>query len=644
MGKAVWGIDVSKFAVKAVKVERVKDHLEITGLDVIEHPVPTGQEPVDTDQLIKDAINQILARNQARNETLVFSMPGHATFNRFIKLPPVEAKRIPEIVRYEAQQHIPFPIDDVIWGYQPLSREVQVGDETEVVIFAIKKDVVNTFLQTLVEAQVPIDVLQFAPVALYNFAIYDQEMNGASIILDMGADNTDLIVVDGDKYWIRNLPIAGNDLTKALQKKFQIAFNEAEKLKISAGQSQQAAKIFNVVQPVLRDLVAEIHRSIGYYKSLSKTVKFERVLLVGSASKTINFQKFISQNLQMEAGKLSKLNKIQLSAKVNEAQFQKYFPSLGVALGLALQGHETSANRINLLPKEMVQKKMVARKKPFVAGIAACFAVIVILMFIQANSQSANLATQLHEVEGIVTKCSEIQTTKDNAAAEIPPIEAELQQIVNLVPERDLPVKLLNSLNKLLPNNGQEDVKPEDKLWLLDFSCDSQTETFKVPAPAGMVDPNTQAPITTLDESRAILKIWVEVGLQARTKDGDPKAFDLTKSKDFVVEKLMVPFTKEVGIPLSYADIIPETDAVPDLRAKDDESGAGSGGFGAGGFGGGVKSKEGKYYRFAIAWKVPVGKAVREKILSDSQPKAAAESAAPAGTTEPAAGAQPAGS
>lgn len=616
MGKAVWGIDVSKFAVKAVKVEKGKAGLEITGIDVIEHPVPSGQEPVDTDQLIRDAINEILARNKAKNDTLVFSMPGHATFNRFIKLPPVEAKRIPEIVRYEAQQHIPFPIDDVIWGYQPLSREVQVGDETEVVIFAIKKDVVNQFLQTLVEGQVPIDVLQFAPVALYNFGIYDEQtVGGASIILDMGADNTDLIVVDGDKYWIRNLPIAGNDLTKALQKKFQIAFNEAEKLKISAGQSQQAAKIFNVIQPVLRDLVAEIHRSIGYYKSLSKTVKFEKVLLVGSASKTINFQKFISQNLQMEAGKLVKLNKIQLSGKVNEAQFQKYFPSLGVALGLALQGHGVAANRINLLPPEMVQKKMVAQKKPFAAGIAACFLIMVILMYVKANGEIGRLQEQDKQVSEVIKTTDAIKVKVAAAQNDIPPIQAELDEIVNLAPERDLSLKVLNALNKLLPKNDdladlpadQVKAKLQEKIWVLDLSYEEGMKREKVKAADG-TETEVQTPVARLS---------AEIGIAARLKEGDAKAFDLPKSKDFVTEKVMIAFCREMGIPDANAEIIPETEPVPKLSAKDEEAG----GFGAGGGFGSKTATEGKYYRFQIVWTIPIGKQAREKLLGASQPK-----------------------
>ena len=114
MAKAVWGIDVSKFSIKAVKAEGGKGGVQITGLEVIEYPVPTGQEEIDPNERIREGLRQFIARAKASKDTLCCSIPGHATFNRFIKLPQVEPKRIAEIVRYEAQQHIPFPIDEVI--------------------------------------------------------------------------------------------------------------------------------------------------------------------------------------------------------------------------------------------------------------------------------------------------------------------------------------------------------------------------------------------------------------------------------------------------------------------------------------------------------------------------------------------------
>ncbi|HUR38081.1 MAG TPA: pilus assembly protein PilM, partial [Planctomycetota bacterium] len=295
MAKGVWGIDVSKSSVKVVRLEG--DTLTHSGVFPYDS-AGTGEAP-DIDAQIKSTLTQIKAQYKISGEPVIFSLPSHSTFNRLIKLPPVEEAKIPEIVKYEAQSQIPFNIEEVIWDYQYVERDYQPGEEKEVILFAIKRDIVEQFLGNIAELKFNTEAVQFAPVALFNFLLRDQDFKGATVALDMGGDNTDLIVIDGTKFWVRNLPITGNDITKALQKAFNIPFEEAEKLKLKAGQSQQAQKIFNAVQPILRDLVNEINRSMGYYKSISKTSKFDQIILLGNSTKTLNFQKFVSQSLQL---------------------------------------------------------------------------------------------------------------------------------------------------------------------------------------------------------------------------------------------------------------------------------------------------------------------------------------------------------
>ena len=502
MAKAVWGIDVSKFSIKAVRAEGGKGGVTITGLEVIEYPVPTGQEEIDVNERIREGLRGFMAKAHAQKDLLCCSIPGHATFNRFIKLPQVEPKRIAEIVRYEAQQHIPFPIDEVIWDFQKIERNYEVGEEMEVVLFAIKKDIVSSFLGDLQAVNIEIDQLQFAPVALYNFMMYDQDVSRASVVLDMGADNTDLIIIDGDKFWIRNLPIAGNDITKAIAKKFNCAFNEAEKLKVTAAQSPQAAKIFNVIQPVLKDLVGEIHRSIGYYKSLSKTARLERLVIAGNSSKTLNFQKFLSQQLQMEAVKITKLGKLAVGSRVSEPQLQKYLPSLGVALGLALQGLGESSNHVNLLPPELVAKKKVAAKRPFVIAAAACLVATAGASFVGGTQEKASLDQLKVTAEQVVTDFSGLQANVEAAKQEVAKVMPTLLEISKIAPERDLSLKVFNAVSAELEKHAKVgDVKEgesnlKDRMWLLEFKTEHAELVKEEPWPEGMapIDPNTNAP------------------------------------------------------------------------------------------------------------------------------------------------------
>ena len=139
--KTAWGIDPGNCALKAIKLGLGDEGVEVLDFAVIKHKKILSQPDVSAesrDELISEALNKFLEEHDVSGSNVVVSVPGQNSFARFIKLPPVENKRIPEIVRYEAVQQIPFEIDDVEWDWQafrdPQSPDVEVG------IFAIKSD------------------------------------------------------------------------------------------------------------------------------------------------------------------------------------------------------------------------------------------------------------------------------------------------------------------------------------------------------------------------------------------------------------------------------------------------------------------------------------------------------------------------
>ena len=107
---------------------------------------------------------------------MAIAVPGQSGLARFIKLPPVERKKIPDIVKYEARQQIPFALEDVVWDYQPLvgSEDEGYAIETEVGLFAMKRDQVARHLKPLEEAGIAVDIIQLAPLAIYNFVCFDR--------------------------------------------------------------------------------------------------------------------------------------------------------------------------------------------------------------------------------------------------------------------------------------------------------------------------------------------------------------------------------------------------------------------------------------------------------------------------------------
>jgi type IV pilus assembly protein PilM len=368
--KIVWGIDVGQFALRGMKLQLQNGAAEVLAFDVVEYPQILSQPEANADQLLAEAAEKFVSRNDPRGCDVVLGVPGQQTFTRFTKLPPVEPKKINSIVTYEAQQQIPFDIDEVIWDYQvfaaPDSPEVEVG------IFAIRRDLVRKYLSVFVDRGIEPVLVQASPLALYNYLAYDDRPEeGAVVVLDVGAQNTDLVVARKDGAWTRNIPLGGNNFTEALVKSFKLSFGKAEALKRTAASSRYARQIFQAMRPVFADLVAEIQRSLGYYNSTHRDVQVTKVIGMGNAFKLPGLQKYLQQNLQMEVDRLSAFKRLQFAQGVNANVFNEYLMSMGVAYGLGVQGLGIGQINNSLLPPEIARTILWRRKTPWFAAAAA---------------------------------------------------------------------------------------------------------------------------------------------------------------------------------------------------------------------------------------------------------------------------------
>jgi type IV pilus assembly protein PilM len=370
-----WGIDVGQSALKALKLRLSGGEIEAVSFDVIEHAKILSQPDADEQQLIRNALDKFLSRNDVKNDLVVVGVPGQASFSRFIKLPPVELKKVPEIVKYEARQQIPFDLAEVIWDYQTMTMPTGGPAEIEVGIFAMKRDIVLDYVNDFTQVKITPDKVQMGPVALYNYLQFDrQDGAGATLLVDVGAENTNLVIADGYRVWIRNFPLGGNNFTQALVKSFKLTFAKAENLKRHAAESKYAREVFQAMRPVFSDLLTEIQRSIGFYTSLHRESRIERVLAMGNSLRLPGLQKFLSQNLGVEVQPVTRFNSLKGDQVTGAPVFKENTLSFGVAYGLALQGLGMSTITTSLLPPEIVKEKAARRKRPFV--IAAAVAVV----------------------------------------------------------------------------------------------------------------------------------------------------------------------------------------------------------------------------------------------------------------------------
>jgi type IV pilus assembly protein PilM len=381
-----WGIDIGQAGLKAIRLQinEGTEQVVATAFDYIAHPKILSQPDAIPEELIAQALEKFLKQNEIENDLLAISVPGQSALARFIQLPPVEASKVSEIVKYEARQQIPFALEDVVWDYQTLGKGTEESGfllEAEVGLFAMKRDQVNNQLRPFTNAELEVELIQIAPLALYNFLSFDQlgirlgddtvAMDAYTILLDMGADNTTLLVSNGQKIWIRNVPIGGNHFTRALTKEMKLTFAKAEHLKCNATKSPDPRSVFQALRPVFNDYVSEIQRSIGYFSSVNRDAKIAKVVGLGNGFKLAGLQKFLQQNLQYDVERIESFDAITTDSFKDAALFEENILSFPVCYGVALQALKQTRIRTSLLPKEITTARTIARKKPWAVAAAA---------------------------------------------------------------------------------------------------------------------------------------------------------------------------------------------------------------------------------------------------------------------------------
>lgn len=478
--RAVWGVDIGNCSLKALRLRPSGDSNQVIAdaFDYIEYSKILTQPGAEPGELIQDALKQFLSRNSVRGDSVAISVSGQSGLARFVKLPPVEAKKIPDIVRFEARQQIPFDLQDVVWDYQRMgggAEEEGFVLETEIGLFAMKRDQVMRALQPFNTAGIPVDFVQLTPLSLYNYVAFDflqdlpapEEYNPddpppSVVILSLGTDATDLVVTNGFRVWQRSIPLGGNHFTKALTKELKLTFAKAEHLKRNATAAEDPKAVFQAMRPVFNDLLTEVQRSIGYFTSIDRAAKIDRVVALGNAMKLPGLRRYLSQSLGFEVVRIDAFNRMSGSEVTGAPAFQENLLCFGVCYGLALQGLGLGSLHTNLLPKEIVKDRLIRQKKPWAV---AATGLLLSAFAISFGSYSINLSRVDQSVFGsaeqaaksAMSEAGNFVAQSQTATAEYASTDGIGAHLVSNVEGRVLWLEVLRAINACLPTD------PEDK-------------------------------------------------------------------------------------------------------------------------------------------------------------------------------------
>ena len=473
--KLIIGIDLGSNCIKVVELKETKEGISLKRAGLIYIQADPASTPIQKNQLLAKKLTKLLAALNIRNASIVTSVPGQSVLIRLIKLPPVPEGKIEEVIKYEAQQQVPFSLDEVVWDYYLMKREKIL--EMEVLLVAIKIDLIKE-LQSKLGPHLSTDIIDVSPLALYNCIRYNKdylnEKKGV-VIIDIGADSTDVIIFKKEDVWTRSFPVGGSSFTQALQKEFGLSYFEAERIKkggLKEGYPQEEMK--RVIKPITADLIVEIQHAIGYYRSQVEGLTLGEVILTGGGSQLPGLSKVFADSLGLEVRNITPFKRIKrepnakifVEDKWDVIESHQYL--LGVAVGLALRGKlKKCAVEINLLSHELLKKKIRQRKNEFVILAVITFLIILGAGFFLLHQSSSRWQKRLIETQELYDAeygiyRPQIETLKEDLAL----LEGKTRMMYQLLGKKMMCLELLRAVGKSLT----------EEIWLDSFSFPKASE------------------------------------------------------------------------------------------------------------------------------------------------------------------------
>lgn len=375
-----WGIEIGNAGLKAMCLR----YLEVSGqviavaYDYVPHSQFLSQPGVNSEELIGKSLDTFLSRNRLDNTCIVAGIAGQNSLVKFFSLPPVEKSKVRDIVKYEARTRIPFPLEEMVWDFQtigPASEEGEFLLDSEVCLMAMKRDLIRTHLQPFLDRKMEVDSIQLGSLALQNYLAYDQlalrsnqsprKIDQYTVAIDLGCEFTTMAITNGKTFWMRAFPIGGNHFTLALVKETKLTFERADHLKCNLKRSADPGAAIQVLRPLLLDLVAEIHRSIGTFSSTNQVTRIGKVICTGNAARLFGLRRFLEHNLQYDVSLVDRFDSVEGDDVLQSPIFQENILSFPATYGLALQGLKQAFFQTSLLPPEIATARQISRKKPW---------------------------------------------------------------------------------------------------------------------------------------------------------------------------------------------------------------------------------------------------------------------------------------
>lgn len=376
--KTILGVDFGAGCLKAAEFAPGDNG----GLKLIRFAVKplglAGSQDAARDTVVKKALGEMIAETGFGARDANICAPGFQVFSKFVKLPPVDTSKVTQIIQYEAQQNVPFPLAEAVWDYQILGTSP--GGELEVLLVAIKSDIVEKLFGTGEATGLRTQLVDVSMAALANAFRYNYpDAEGCSLLIDLGAKTSNVLLFEKNRFYTRGINIGANAVTQEFAAEAKLPFAEAEKFKIAEGfvslggayeepDNPRLATVSKVARNVLTRLHLQVNQTIQFYRTQQGGSVPSQVYLCGGGSIMPYATQFFQEKLNLSVEFFNPFRSVQVDPSVNVAELEKYAQCFGEVVGLGLRNIAQCPVELDLTPKASKSRQEFNRKKPFLVG------------------------------------------------------------------------------------------------------------------------------------------------------------------------------------------------------------------------------------------------------------------------------------
>jgi type IV pilus assembly protein PilM len=407
---------------------------------------PEGAQESTREATITKALQTALTETGIKSKTVNVCAPGFHVFSKFVKLPPVDAGKVTQIIEYEAKSNVPFPLEEVVWDYQILGSAP--SGELEVLLVAIKADIVEGLFRVTESAGLHQLLADVSPAALCNAFRYNYgELEDCTMLLDIGAKTSNLLFFEKGKVFSRSINLGANSITEDFAKEAKLKFDAAEKLKIEEGfvslggayeepENPNQAAISKIARQFMTRLHIQVNQTMQFYRGQQGGSAPQRLFLSGGASIMPYTAQFFAEKLNVPVEYFNPLRNVQIDPSINLEELARVAHSLGEVVGLGLRNLAHCPVELNLMPDSTLKWQAFNQKKPyFIATVFSLVAGVMAIGFLfdkladAKNEQINQVEPQVKEQE---RKAEQFKTAFNN----LKKAQQDVNQMVGWIDDR----------------------------------------------------------------------------------------------------------------------------------------------------------------------------------------------------------------